>query len=200
MTTGGVLKFCINEALTNQVCGMAPEHLRIGHWLLRVFGFMAWFLLAIAVVLEIVWASTLKATDGYTRLWPTVFNVVVLAINMYVLAQVFKLLPTGTAYAAWTGLGVAGIAAVGIFIYGESATFSRLFFILLTIAGVERTEVCRPELNTPPRHRFDSNCAPLSVPAFRRLFSASLRPAKESMGKEPGSSASECPRSGGKEE
>ena len=97
---------------------------------------MPWILLSIAVVIEIAWATSLKATDGYTRLWPSVLNFSLGLMNLYVLSQVFRVLPTGTAYAIWTGLGAVGVAIVAIFIYGESSDPLRLLCMGLIFAGV----------------------------------------------------------------
>jgi quaternary ammonium compound-resistance protein SugE len=97
---------------------------------------MAWFFLSVAVVLEVVWAVSLKATHGFTRLWPSVLNVTAMCINLYFLAQAFKLLPVSTAYAIWTGLGAVGVVIFGILIYHEAAHPMRLFFVFLIIAGV----------------------------------------------------------------
>ena len=106
---------------------------------------MAWALLMVAVVLEIVWAVSLKATQGYTQLRPTMLNVAVLLLNLYVLAVVFKHLPMGTAYAVWTGLGAAGIVLFGIAFNGESASALRLACIGLIVFGVVGLKVVSGE-------------------------------------------------------
>jgi len=97
---------------------------------------MAWLFLSVAVILEVVWAVSLKATQGFTRLWPSVLNVTAMGVNLYFLAQAFKVLPVGTAYTIWTGLGAVGVVILGILIYHEAAHPLRLFFVLLIIAGV----------------------------------------------------------------
>ncbi len=106
---------------------------------------MAWALLMVAVVLEIVWAVSLKATEGYTQLRPTVVNVAALLLNLYVLAVVFKHLPMGTAYAVWTGLGAAGIVLFGIAFHGDSASVMRLACIGLIVSGVVGLKVVSGE-------------------------------------------------------
>ncbi|MDP6777571.1 MAG: multidrug efflux SMR transporter [Candidatus Latescibacteria bacterium] len=106
---------------------------------------MAWALLVVAVVLEVIWAVSLKATQGYTQLRPTIVNVVALVLNLYVLAVVFKHLPMGTAYAVWTGLGAAGIVVFGIVYYGEAASAPRLACIGLIVAGVVGLKVVSGE-------------------------------------------------------
>ena len=97
---------------------------------------MAWVVLFIAGLCEIAWAVGLKYTDGFTRLWPTLFTGVSLVASMALLGLAVKSLPLGTAYAVWTGIGAVGAAAVGIAVYGEPATAVRAVCILLIVAGI----------------------------------------------------------------
>jgi quaternary ammonium compound-resistance protein SugE len=97
---------------------------------------MAWVYLFVAGLLEVAWAVGLKYTEGFTRLWPTVFTVAALAGSMALLALALKELPIGTAYAVWTGIGAAGTAALGILLFGESAAAARLVCIGLILAGI----------------------------------------------------------------
>ena len=96
----------------------------------------AWALLFVAGLLEIVWALGLKASDGFTRLLPSVVVVVASAASFWLLALAMRVLPAGTAYAVWTGIGAAGTAALGIVLFGESAAALRLACIVLIVAGV----------------------------------------------------------------
>ena len=96
----------------------------------------AWALLFVAGLLEIVWALGLKASDGFTRLLPSVVVVVAAAASFWLLALAMRVLPAGTAYAVWTGIGAAGTAALGIVLFGESAAALRLACIVLIVAGV----------------------------------------------------------------
>jgi len=66
---------------------------------------MPWVYLAIAGVLETVWAVSLKYTEGFTRLWPSVATAVAMTASLYFLSLALKTLPLGTAYAVWTGIG-----------------------------------------------------------------------------------------------
>lgn len=97
---------------------------------------MHWTLLFIAAALEIVWAVGLKFTAGFTRLWPSVGVGLAMAASMGLLALAARGLPIGTAYAVWTGIGAAGTAVAGIFIFNESASAARLVCLALIVAGV----------------------------------------------------------------
>lgn len=97
---------------------------------------MAWIYLFIAGLFEIGWAVGLKYTNGFTKLWPSVITVLIMILSFYFLSSAVKTIPIGTAYAIWTGIGAVGTAILGIFLFGESKEFIRLFFILLIIIGV----------------------------------------------------------------
>lgn len=96
----------------------------------------SWLILLVAAALEIVWASGLKSTHGFTKLWPSVGVIAAMAASMWLLAVAARTLPIGTAYAVWTGIGAVGTALAGIFILKEPATAARLVCILLIVAGV----------------------------------------------------------------
>lgn len=98
-----------------------------------------WIILLIAVALEIVWASGLKSTVGFTLLNPSLTVLGAMIASMYLLAQAARGLPIGAAYAVWTGLGAAGVAIVaimGILWFKEPASVARLACIGLIMAGV----------------------------------------------------------------
>ena len=95
-----------------------------------------WLTLGIAGAFEVVWAVGLKYTDGFTRLWPSVFTLLAMAISVYFLAVAIKSIPLGTGYAVWTGIGAAGTAILGIILFSESADVVRLLCIALIIAGI----------------------------------------------------------------
>lgn len=97
---------------------------------------MVWVLLVVAGLFEIGWAVGLKYTEGFTRLWPTVGTVAAMALSFGMLAQALKVLPVGTAYAIWTGIGAIGTAIVGIFLLGESASPARLACIAMIGLGI----------------------------------------------------------------
>jgi quaternary ammonium compound-resistance protein SugE len=97
---------------------------------------MNWILLIIAGLLEVGWAIGLKYSEGFTRLWPSVFTVVTMALSVFLLAVAMRSLPVGTAYAVWTGIGAVGTVILGIVLFGESASFARLVCVGLIIAGI----------------------------------------------------------------
>ncbi|HKN86908.1 MAG TPA: quaternary ammonium compound efflux SMR transporter SugE, partial [Nitrospiraceae bacterium] len=87
-------------------------------------------------VFEVIWATGLKYTEGFTRLWPSVGTLAAMAVSIVLLAQALKTIPVGTGYAIWTGIGAAGTAAMGIMLFGESRHVMRLLCIGLIIAGI----------------------------------------------------------------
>ena len=97
---------------------------------------MAWVILLLAGLCEIIWAVGLKSTGGFTRLWPSVGIVAVMTASAGLLSLALKSIPVGTAYAVWTGIGVAGAAALGVYLFDEPADLWRLSCIGLILAGV----------------------------------------------------------------
>jgi quaternary ammonium compound-resistance protein SugE len=97
---------------------------------------MAWIVLFIAGLLEVVWAVGLKYTHGFSRLWPSVITIIAMVVSMTLLAWAMKTLPTGTAYAVWTGIGAVGAAITGILLLGESANPMRLASLALIVIGI----------------------------------------------------------------
>ncbi len=97
---------------------------------------MAWVYLLVAGGFEIVWATGLKYTDGFSRLWPSVGTVAAMSVSMVFLALALRAIPIGTAYAIWTGIGAVGVAIMGIMLFNEPRDAMRLFFIFVIIAGI----------------------------------------------------------------
>jgi len=97
---------------------------------------MPWFILFIAGLFEIAWAVGLKYSDGFSKLWPSIFTVACMIISMGLLAYSVKHLPVGTAYAVWTGIGAVGTAIAGMILFNESKEFVRIFFIFLIVVGI----------------------------------------------------------------
>jgi quaternary ammonium compound-resistance protein SugE len=97
---------------------------------------MSWFLLFIAGLLEVAWAAGLKSSDGFTRLWPSVFTVVTALGSFVLLALAMRQLPLGTAYAVWTGIGAVGAFVFGIVMMGEAVTVARIASALLIVVGL----------------------------------------------------------------
>ena len=97
---------------------------------------MAWLILVIAGLFESCWAVGLVYTKGFTKLWPTVFVVVTLAISMWLLAVASRTIPIGTAYAVWVGIGACTTAIYGILRFSEDASPARIVFLALLIVAI----------------------------------------------------------------
>lgn len=97
---------------------------------------MAWFLLLLAGLLEVVWAFALKASEGFTRPVPSAVTIVGAGASFWLLALAMRDLPLGTAYAVWTGIGALGAFVVGILVLGEGAGALRLASATLILAGI----------------------------------------------------------------
>ena len=97
---------------------------------------MSWLLLAIAGLFEVGWAVGMKYSEGFTRPVPTALTVVALIISMVLLALAVRDLPVGTAYAVWTGIGAAGTAILGMWLFDESRDPVRLICLSLVVVGV----------------------------------------------------------------
>lgn len=97
---------------------------------------LAWGALLIAGLFEVGWAIGLKYTDGWTRPWPGVATIAAMVASFYFLSLALKVLPIGTAYAVWTGVGAVGTALLGMILLDEPATAARLACILLIVAGI----------------------------------------------------------------
>jgi quaternary ammonium compound-resistance protein SugE len=97
---------------------------------------MAWLILVIAGLLEIVWATALKQSEGFTRLWPAVIGVSGALLSFILLAIALRQLPAGTGYAVWVGIGAVGVAVAGIVFFGETVTAERVLFLSMIVIGI----------------------------------------------------------------
>lgn len=97
---------------------------------------MPWFVLVIAGLFEVVWASAMKQSEGFTRLWPSVITLTAMFASFGLLAWAMRSLPLGTAYMVWTGIGALGAFIAGIVLFGEAATLLRLAAAGLILAGL----------------------------------------------------------------
>lgn len=97
---------------------------------------LEWTFLIVAGLFETAWAIGLKYTMGFTQLWPSIFTVFAMGASFILLSKSVEILPIGTAYAVWTGIGAVGTAILGIFLFGESAEFGRILCLLLIIGGI----------------------------------------------------------------
>lgn len=97
---------------------------------------LAWLLLIIAGVLDVAWAISIKYAEGYTRPGWTILSLALLAAFVYLLGRVLEVLPVGTAYAIWTGIGAAGTVLLGIALFGETINLMRLGGVVLIVVGI----------------------------------------------------------------
>ena len=97
---------------------------------------MAWALLCIAGAFEVAWAVGLKYSDGFTRPLPAILTLLAMGASFGCLTLALKSLPVGTAYAVWTGIGAAGTAVLGVYLFGEPPSALRFASMALVLAGV----------------------------------------------------------------
>jgi quaternary ammonium compound-resistance protein SugE len=97
---------------------------------------MAWLILFVAGLLEAAWAIGLKYTNGFTRPVPSILTIAGIVVSLFMLSLAARTLPIGTAYGVWVGIGAAGAATLGIFLLGEPANPSRLFFLALLLVAI----------------------------------------------------------------
>lgn len=96
----------------------------------------AWSMLLAAGALDVLWALSMKLAHGYTRPGWTALSLLALAAFVWLLGRALMVLPVGSAYAVWTGLGAAGTAVLGAACFGESLTLPRVAGVALIVAGV----------------------------------------------------------------
>ena len=97
---------------------------------------MGWVYLYAAGLFECGWAIGLKYSDGFTKLWPSVYTITAMSVSLLLLALAMRTIPVGTAYAIWTGIGAVGVAILGMVLFGESKDIGRLLSIVLIVAGI----------------------------------------------------------------
>lgn len=97
---------------------------------------LAWLMLTAAGLLEVVWALSLKYTQGFTRLGPSVFTLAAMGLSFYLLSRAVMHLPVGTAYAVWVGIGAAGAATFGMLFLHETVSVARLGCLALLIVAI----------------------------------------------------------------
>ena len=107
----------------------------------------AWIFLVFAGLLEVVWAIGMNYSEGFTRLAPSIVTIVAAGFSFWLLAIAVKILPVGTAYAAWTGIGAVGAAVLGMFLFKEPATAARIVCIVLIIAGIAGLYLLGPNVD-----------------------------------------------------
>ncbi|GAB4466465.1 MAG: quaternary ammonium compound efflux SMR transporter SugE [Armatimonadaceae bacterium] len=97
---------------------------------------MAWVVLFVAGLFEVVWAIGLKYTNGFTRLLPSVGTIAAMVVSFFLLSQALKTIPVGTGYAVWTGIGAVGTAVFGMLFLGEPREVARIICLLLIVSGI----------------------------------------------------------------
>ena len=110
---------------------------------------MAWVILLIAGLFEVAWAVGLKYSAGFTRLGPSLFTIVTLALSMFLFGWSVRTLPLGTAYTVWTGIGAIGTVVLGIWLFHEPLTPVRIGCILLILTGIIGLKVSAGETSPP---------------------------------------------------
>lgn len=105
---------------------------------------MPWIMLVIAGFLEIAWAYSMKLSDGFTKVVPTVFTVALMIASFGLLSLSMRTLPLGTAYTIWTGIGAVGAFIVGIVVFGEQLTLARVAAAMLIVGGLVLMKVSTP--------------------------------------------------------
>ncbi len=105
---------------------------------------MAWLILVIAGILEIVWAYYMKLSEGFTKLGPSVLTMGAMFLSFGLLALAMKSLPLGTAYTVWTGIGAVGAFVVGIVVLGEAVTAMRVMAAVLIVSGLVLMKLSSP--------------------------------------------------------
>ncbi len=96
----------------------------------------AWILLVIAGVLEFIWATGLKYSEGFTKLVPSVFTLATMGVSFYLLSLSMRVLPVGVSYTVWTGIGAVGAVVVGTLLFKEPLSLMKLLFLGMIIAGI----------------------------------------------------------------
>ncbi|SSS45909.1 putative SMR family drug transporter [Acinetobacter baumannii] len=105
---------------------------------------MAWAILILAGVFEVIWAYSMKMSEGFTRLTPSIITVVFMILSVVLLSISMKTLPLGTAYTVWTGIGAIGSFLVGIFFLHESIGAMRMIAAVLIVSGLVLMKISSP--------------------------------------------------------
>jgi quaternary ammonium compound-resistance protein SugE len=97
---------------------------------------LAWTMLMAAGVLDVAWVISMKYADGYTKVGWSLVSVILLAAFVFLLGRCLQVLPVGTAYAVWTGIGAVGTVLMGVMLFSESLNPVRISCIALVVAGI----------------------------------------------------------------
>ncbi len=97
---------------------------------------MAWVILILAGIFEVIWAYSMKLSEGFTRLTPSVVTIVFMILSVVLLSISMRTLPLGTAYTVWTGIGAIGAFVVGMIVFNEPMTAMRMIAAVLIVSGL----------------------------------------------------------------
>lgn len=97
---------------------------------------MAWVSLFVAGLLEVVWAFSMKQSEGFSRFWPSVVTLMAMAVSFGLLSWSMRTLPLGTAYMIWTGIGAVGAFVVGVAVLGEALSPMRVIAAAMIVGGL----------------------------------------------------------------
>ncbi len=104
----------------------------------------AWFVILASGLLEIAFSVSMKLSDSFTRLVPSVLSVVAAILSVWLMSLTLKVIPVGTAYAVWAGIGAAGTAVAGMLFFQEPANLARIACIGLVVAGIVGLQLQAP--------------------------------------------------------
>lgn len=105
---------------------------------------MAWIVLVVAGMFEVVWATAMKQSQGFSRLIPSIVTITAMFVSFGLLSWSMRVLPLGTAYTVWTGIGAVGAFAVGIVAMGEAASPARLIAAAMIVGGLVLMKLSTP--------------------------------------------------------
>lgn len=103
-----------------------------------------WVWLAIGIALEVAWVLTLKATEGYSNLKVSIISTAIVAVNLYIISQAFRTLPTATSYAIYTGASVVGVAVCALILHQEEFSLFKAVCIALVVLGIIGLKAAAP--------------------------------------------------------
>lgn len=106
---------------------------------------MNWIVLGVAGLVEIIWSQSIKPTENFTRLVPTVICFALGAVAVYLLSRAMQTLPVGTAYAIFTGIGAVGAIGLGVVVNKDPLSAGRLLSLSLILGGIVLARVTNPE-------------------------------------------------------
>jgi quaternary ammonium compound-resistance protein SugE len=106
---------------------------------------MAWIYIFVAGLFEVAWAVGLKKSDGFTRLWPSVWTIAAMILSFVLLGRGLRTIPIGTGYAVWTGIGAAGTGILGMVLFNEPANAGRVVCLVLIVAGIVGLKFLSPQ-------------------------------------------------------